>query len=198
MLYREDEPVILGLDVSTSITGWSLLALESEDFSLGYLPLASSKDPYSKAGKVRKLLQNLTHDHNICAVFVEQDLRRFTRGLSSAQTIATLARFNGVTCQIAFEETGIKPILLNVNEARKAVGIKYDRKDKTKTTKEKVFEKVDQMITYDWPMKVLKSGPRKGLSIKQPGCFDMADAYVIAAAGKILHPAQSRIGLSST
>ena len=187
MFCREDEPVILGLDVSTSITGWSLLALETEDFSLGYLPLASSKDPYSKAGKVRELLRGLASDYNIHAVFVEQDLRRFARGLSSAQTIATLARFNGVTCQIAFEETGIKPILINVNEARKAVGIKYDRKDKKKTTKEKVFERVEQMIVYDWPMKVLKSGPRKGLPVKEPGCYDMADAYVIAAAGKILY-----------
>jgi hypothetical protein len=184
-------PCVLGLDVSTSITGWSLLALESEDFSLGYLPLASSKDPYSKAGKVRELLQNLTHDHNICAVFVEQDLRRFTRGLSSAQTIATLARFNGVTCQIAFEETGIKPVLINVNEARKSVGIKYDRKDKTKTTKEKVFEIVQQKINYDWSTKILKSGPRKGLEVLEPGCYDAVDAWVIASAGKKLYLSNS-------
>lgn len=186
-----ETPVALGLDVSTSITGWSLLALGSSEFTLGFLPLASSKSPYAKAGKVRELLQNLTHDYNIQQVFVEQDLRRFTRGLSSAQTIATLARFNGVVCQLSYEETGIEPILINVNEARKACGIKYNRKDKTKTTKEKVFEIVQQKIDYDWPTKILKSGPRKGLEVLEPGCFDMADAYVIARAGCILYPEPS-------
>jgi hypothetical protein len=33
-----------------------------------------------------------------------------------------------------------------------------------------------------WPTKILKSGPRKGQEVLEIGCYDMADAYVIAAS----------------
>ena len=79
----------------------------------------------------------------------------------------------------------IDPEFLNVNSARKIVELKINKKDKSKTTKEKVFEWVDNELngTYDWPMKTLKSGPRKGTIIPESGCYDIADAYVIALAG---------------
>jgi len=40
---------------------------------------------------------------------------------------------------------------------------------------------------YSWPTKTLKSGPRKGESVLEPGCYDMADAYVIARASQLEH-----------
>lgn len=181
------EPCVLGLDVSTSVLGWSLVALESEKFSLGYLPLVSSKDVFCKALEVRKLIQELAQNYDIRAVYVEEDLQRFRSGMSSARTLSALTRFNGAICQICFEVLDLKPIHVNVNSARKLVGIRYDRKDKSRTVKEKVFEKVDELIQYDWPTKILKSGPRKGLKVFQAGCYDAADAWVIATAGKKLY-----------
>jgi len=177
-------PCILGLDVSTSITGWSLLSLETSEYKIGYLPLKNSSDIYSKANKLREFIRDDLTPYNIKAVYVEEDLQRFKRGLSSARTLATLTRFNGVVCQICFEEIGLRPEHINVNVARKSAGIKYDRKDKTLTTKEKVFEEVKKLINHDWPVKVLKSGPRQGQEILHPGAYDAADAYVISVAGK--------------
>jgi hypothetical protein len=188
-MLTSDRPCILGLDVSTSNVGWALIAAGSSEFCLGYLPLASSKDVFCKALEVRKTLRELAQKFNIQSAYVEEDLQRFRRGFSSAKTLATLARFNGVVCQIVYEELSLKPVRINVNAARKIVGVKIDRKDKTRTTKEKVFEVIDSRIDYTWPTKVLKSGPRKGQTVNEPGCFDMVDAYVIAAAGKSLHPA---------
>jgi len=179
-------PCVLGLDVSTSIVGWCLLALESSEISLGYLPLSNSGDVYSKALGVRKLIQELGQKYNIQATYVEEDLQRFRRGMSSARTLATLTRFNGVVCQICFEELLLRPTHVNVNTARKLAEIRYDRKDKSRTTKEKVFEKVQEAIDIDWPTRILSRGPRKGLEIFEQGCYDMADAWVIAVAGRHL------------
>jgi len=182
-----DTPVILGLDISTSILGWSLLALEGSEFSLGYLPLASSGDIYDKAWEVRKLLHELAGKHNIQAAYVEEDLQRFRRGMSSAKTISLLTRFNGVVCQLTYEETKLKPGRINVNAARKLADVKYDKKDKSRTTKEKVFEAVRGLIEYDWPTRVVTRGKRKGETEFEKGCYDMCDAWVIARAGKILY-----------
>ena len=37
------------------------------------------------------------------------------------------------------------------------------------------------------PKKTMKSGPRKDEVVIHPGCYDMADAYVIAKAAQLEH-----------
>ena len=64
-------------------------------------------------------------------------------------------------------------------------GILIRKKDGGKPTKEQVLEWVQSRSTFSWPKKKLKSGPRKGQEINDPGCFDMADAFVIAQAGHL-------------
>tara|TARA_R110002096_G_scaffold195644_3_gene378268 strand:- start:568 stop:891 length:324 start_codon:yes stop_codon:yes gene_type:complete len=100
--------------------------------------------------------------------------------MSSAKTLSALTKFNGVASFIAREITGIEPDYFNVNTARKAVSLSVKRGE---NAKEKVQEWVDTQIQFDWPTKILKSGPRKGTEIKIKACEDMADAYLIAAAG---------------
>ena len=84
------------------------------------------------------------------------------------------------------KEFGLEPYYINVNVARKSVGIKIISKKKGgNPTKEQVLDWSMKKIDFVWPKKVLKSGPRKGLEIFDPSCFDMADAYVIALAGHL-------------
>ena len=49
----------IGLDISTSCTGWSLITVDDNlrplTVKLGYIPLSSLKDPYSKADAVQEL-----------------------------------------------------------------------------------------------------------------------------------------------
>jgi hypothetical protein len=77
---------------------------------------------------------------------------------------------------------GIVPDFINVNHARKVAGLKIDRKSSL-STKEQVFNFVKLRIPdYDWPIRTMKSGPRKGLVLFTDSCYDISDAYVIAAS----------------
>ena len=81
---------------------------------------------------------------------------------------------------IAFDMFHLRPQFMNVNSARKAAGLKIDRKSDL-STKEQVFSFVkDQLPKYDWPTRMLKSGPRKGLVLFADSCYDISDAYIIA------------------
>ena len=80
------------------------------------------------------------------------------------------------------DEFQLEPGFLNVNSARKTVGLKIDRKSDL-NTKEQVLNFVKgKLPEYDWPTRMLKSGARKGLVIPADSCYDIADAYVIALA----------------
>lgn len=176
--------MILGLDISTSSTGWSLLASDGTLVKQAYIPLGKTKGTLQKVERVTNELLELREQYKIKYVFIEENLQMFRPGLSSAKVLITLARFNGMITLLTYQILGIEPEFLNVNAARKLIELKINKKDKSKTTKEKVLEWVDTDLgEYKWPMKILKSGPRKGLEIYDPGCYDIADAYVIAKAG---------------
>jgi hypothetical protein len=125
----------------------------------------------------------------VTKICIEENLQSFRTGLSSAKTLAALARFNGIVSYLSEQVFEIAPEFLNVNSARRSVGITLVRKkDGGRPTKEQVFDWVSKEMSdtdnqYQWPVKTLKSGPRKGKTILEPGCYDMADAFVIARAG---------------
>tara|TARA_Y100001963_G_scaffold159001_2_gene260795 strand:+ start:31575 stop:32123 length:549 start_codon:yes stop_codon:yes gene_type:complete len=178
--------MILGLDISTSCTGWCVLSECGDLVSMGYIDLKSKKCLFDKSVIVKRELSSINLKNEIMHIFIEENLQSFRSGFSSAQTLSTLARFNGIVSYLCFDEFGFKPLFLNVNSSRKALGIKIEREKKCGiTTKQQVFDWVskDVVSTHLWPKKILKSGPRKGLTVLEPGCYDMADAYVIASAG---------------
>jgi len=178
--------MILGLDISTSCTGWCILDDKGALSDMGYIDLKNKKGMFEKALVVKKKLAMLHLMNDIQHVFIEENLQSFRSGFSSAQTLSTLARFNGVVSYQCFEEFGSEPAFLNVNSSRKSLGIKVEREKKCGIpTKKQVLDWVTIRLSgiYTWPTKTLKSGPRKGQITLEPGCYDMADAYVIASAG---------------
>ena len=179
------EKATLGLDVSTSCTGYSLMTSEGNLIDLGYIRLSKLEDIFCKAQRVTEVINELHDRYHISDIFIEQNLQAFRPGLSSAKTLITLARFNGIVTYLCYLETGLKPEFINVNSARKAVGLKIIKQIKCgKTTKEQVLDWVDLKLGgFGWPEKILKSGPRRGQTVLEPGCYDMADAYVISLAG---------------
>jgi len=180
---------ILGLDVSTACTGWSVFNDKHEFVDMGAIELSKIKGFYRKADTVRQKIDELSKQYKFNRVYIEENLQSFRRGFSSAQTLSTLARFNGVVSLISYETFGVEPVHINVNAARKGLGIKLVRKSKGGApTKQQIFEWVDKDlttlgITYPWPIKILKSGPRKGFELLDPCAYDMADAYVITKSG---------------
>ena len=174
--------MLLSLDISTSCTGYCLFD-EDELVDIGYINLSKHKGLFEKASHVKSHIISLDDRYHIDKVVVEENLQAFRPGLSSAKTLMTLAQFNGVVRWICYERLEIDVEAINVNTARKSVGLKIDRKNKEKNTKQQVWEWVSRNNpSIKWPTKILKSGPRKGKSVIEPGCYDMADAYVIALA----------------
>ena len=161
---------------------------------IDYISFKKCENLWEKADFLRDfILSFLNEDEmkSITGVFVEENLQVFRRGLSSARTLMTLAKFNGIVCYILREIFEINPISINVNEARKSVGLKIiSQKRGGKPTKEQVIEWVSLSLNktgYVWPTKTLKSGPRQGQVILLPECADMADAFVISEAARHLY-----------
>jgi len=181
--------MILALDISTSCTGWCVFD-ENELKGSGHIDLSKHKGMYEKAGKIKTELLHLTLLYPFTKVVVEENLQAFRPGLSSAKTLMTLAQFNGVVRWICHEDLNTNVESINVNSARKIVGLKIDRKSKKKT-KEQVWEWVKNDNTkskyqIQWPHKTLKSGPNKGQTRLCNEAYDVADAYIIGKSHFLL------------
>ena len=188
---------ILGLDISTSCIGFCLFNTEGSFVEIGCIPIDKVKNTYEKAQCFRNKLVELSSKYDITNICVEQNLQVFRPGLSSAKTLFSLAKFNGTVCFICFDTLGIEPFELNVNAARKLVGLKINRKS-TDSTKDQVKDWVREKIVnitkadYNWPRKQLKSGPNKGNFRDLKTCYDMADAFVITL-GYLYHDRKNTI-----
>ena len=173
--------MILALDISTSITGYCVFHKFGDPVHAGHIDLRKEKSFFKKVDIVKQKIIDLNEEYNFEEVAIEEPLQSFARGLSSAKTLFTLAKFNGIIQYIVYT-LGLVPTVINVNNARKLVGIKIIKKSK-KNTKEQVLEQV-QKLTHDivWKKRILKSGPRRGIEIFDECCYDMADAFVIGKA----------------
>ena len=168
--------MILGLDISTSITGVTLvddigqvLYCEAWDMrNKNHFP-----DLYNKANFVKGRLLDLSIQFHIKHVFIEQSLQAFRPGFSSAKTLLTLASFNGIVSYICQDELGIKPEYIGASTARKSNGIKIPRGEKAK----KVVLQYVLDNESDFVIEYTKQGNPK------PGSYDRADSLVIARAG---------------
>jgi len=180
---------VLGLDVSTSCTGWSILNRDGTLISAGAVSLKKCKTIYEKADTVRSEIEKLSKEHEITSVYVEENLQAFRPGFSSAKTLMTLARFNGMICLVCRDIFSFDPDHINVNVARKSVGLRVLRESKCGvSTKEQVLKWVQSDmknygLDFSWPEKILKSGKNKGEKRLDTSCYDIADSYVIAKSG---------------
>jgi len=171
--------MILGLDVSTSITGATLLD-ESGSVVLCEAWDTRNKnrfeDLFAKADHIRFELWKMGNYHNIEKVYIEQSLQSFRSGFSSAQTLSTLSRFNGIVSWICYKNLNIKPEYIAATSARKLCGIKVPKGEKAKEVVLNFL--LDKEPTFN--IEYTKHGNPK------PGSYDQADSIVIAKAGYIL------------
>lgn len=176
--------MILGLDISTSVVGITILDDKGRFVHMTYCDLRKEKDFFKKTVMMRECLTRIYTDFSITEIYIEDIMQSFSGGMSSAKTITQLARFNGIVSYIVYELSGLVPVYLNVNSARKLLGIKIDKNSKTEK-KEQVRQWVDDYMKNQlvWPTKTLKSGSRKGETILSSVCYDMADSFVVALAG---------------
>tara|TARA_R110000824_G_scaffold151992_2_gene323085 strand:- start:12359 stop:12880 length:522 start_codon:yes stop_codon:yes gene_type:complete len=165
--------MICGLDISTSITGVTLLDNTGKIVYNEAWDTRKFKDFFAKAEFIRRKITFLTEKYKIDEVFIEQSLQSFRSGFSSAKTLSSLSRFNGVVSWLIFQHTKIKPEYLSATSARKSCGIKVPRGTKAKAV-------VIDFLLDSEPQFVVEY--TKFGNVK-PECFDKADSIIIARAG---------------
>ena len=176
--------MILGLDVSTSSTGWAVLDDSGNLVEMGSFNLAKHEDLFDKARAVREGLLELRSKYQVSKTSIEEPLQGFRRGMSSAHTLLTLARFNGIVSWLAYDVFNVKPIFFDSSTARRGLGIKID---KARDTKDQIMEWVEVVTGKELPKRVAKVGKKKGMTLFAAGVNDAADAYVMARAAHLLN-----------
>lgn len=165
--------MICGLDISTSITGVTILDNNGKIVYNSAWDTRKFKDFFDKAEFIHKEIISLSEIHKIEKVYIEQSLQSFRSGFSSAKTLSSLSRFNGIVSWLVYQQTGIKPEYISATSARKSCGIKVPKGSKAK-------EVVVQFLLDKEPAFVVEY--TKFGNIK-PECYDKADSIIIATAG---------------
>jgi len=173
--------LLLSLDISTTCTGYCIFNNDGMLLESNAIVLNKIKDFFEKVKKVENVLGILVEKYDITNVAIEESLQSFRPGLSSAKTLFTLSKFNGII-QFLCYNYGIKIHKYNVNTARKLNGIKIDRKQDKSTKDQIVSHVLEQNINVYLPKKILKSGPRKGKEVYENYAYDIADAYIVGNA----------------
>ncbi len=94
--------MILGLDISTSITGITVVNDPGEVLLNESVDTRKYKSFFLKAEKMKFCLTNISENYNIKEIYIEQSLQSFRSGFSSAKTLSTLSRFNGVVSWMCY------------------------------------------------------------------------------------------------
>jgi hypothetical protein len=173
--------MILGLDVSTSITGATVLDENGEVLYCEAWDTRNKKHfptMFHKANFIKSKLDDIVYDFNISkndSVYIEQTLNRVRPGFSSAATLLTLARFNGIVSYLCYTRLLIEPEYIGASTARKALGIKVPRGEDSKKYILNFLLDNEPKFSVEYT----KHGNPK------PGSYDRADSLVIARAGHI-------------
>ena len=168
--------MILGLDVSTSITGYTIVD-NGKIILNGAWDTRKYKNFFDKVVHVRDGLEIIRKEYGtrITAVYIGQSLQSFRSGFSSAKTLSTLSRFNGIVSWLVFDQYKITPEYLAATSARKLCGIKVRWGQKAKRVVLKFL--VDNVPSF--VIQYTRNGNPK------PDSYDRADSMVIAKAGHI-------------
>ena len=177
---------ILGLDVSTRIVGYTLIAAKTGDHEYSSAIVLDSKASFVARGtQIHDVLEDLNIKYDISEVWIEEPFMMFSKGGSSAQTMSRLSSFNGSIQYMCYMTFGLEPNMINANHARKTLDIKIKREKVCGiSTKDQILAWVKlKLPEFSWPTKVLKSGPRKGQTVEEASCYDIADSFVVANSG---------------
>ena len=163
--------MILGLDVSTTRIGWAVIDDEKELIDSGFFKTDKNKTLEQRAEEFREnVLEPLKHIHRIHEVRVEEPFSMFSGGKTTARTMSSLQRFNGMISLITHQLFGRPPTLVGATTARSRCGIKVPRGTKAKVV---VLGWVDDKFD-NFIMEHTRHGNPK------PGLDDEADAIVVA------------------
>lgn len=173
--------MFLGLDISTSVLGWSLIDTSGKLVDYGYIDFTPKKlkletNLFLKMDYFEKVFKPILDKYKdkITFVAIEEAAQKFTAGKSSAHTIFKLASFNFGVARYVHKSLALEPVYVNVTSARSKLGIKVPKAlDKT-AKKAYVLENIAARHPN------LKIEKNKKLNYKKQ-FFDVSDSIVVAS-----------------
>lgn len=173
-----------GLDISTSVTGWTLLKPDGSLCRMGHFDFKGCDTIWDKADAVYEQLEGILSpvEGQVVYPYAEAALMSFRPGLSSAATITSLIRFNGLVSYNVRARLHRDVEFIGSTHARKACGVTVLQKHPSGwNAKRQTFEWCispgGPLEGYIWPKK------RSGANID--AAMDETDSYIIARAGHI-------------
>ena len=169
---------VLGLDISTSITGMTLV---DDSGKIIYYEAVDTRNPnkfddlFDKVSFIKDRLLHLSKEYKVDEIFIEQSLQMFRPGMSSAKTLSTLSKCNGMVSWICFAIFKTKPQYIAATSARKLNNIKVPQGSKAKDIVMKHLLDNEPAFTVEY---TAKGNPK-------PKYFDIADSIIIARAGQV-------------
>jgi len=187
--------MILGIDLSTSISGYSVIDEDGNLVLNDDVDTRRIKNLYKVADENADMIDKVVKDFNIKHIFIEENLSTFKTGFSSAQVLSKLSKINGIVSWHCWREHSLEPELLNSSSARKSAGLKLNNKKREnmrqrllKEGKSESYAKGHRtkMIVHEY---VQKTEPnftfeRTRSDNPRPASFDRADSVIIARAGE--------------
>lgn len=163
--------IYTGLDISTSIVGYSSVDENGKLINYGHLNLSKVEGLYDKIEVFEQSLSAMPFSD---IVAVEDILTRFVSGKSSAKIIIKLAQFNALCCDRCYSKFGHEPLKINVTRARNLAmdGIP----PRGVNTKEYVLE----WVMRKYPHIEMPRMKRKDAIAKD--AYDIADSIIVALA----------------
>lgn len=167
--------MILGLDISTSIIGYTILDEDAKLVKCEAWDLRNKRlfpDLYNKASFIKEKLKEINLYYEIKHVYIEEPFVFFRAGGSTAKTMAKLQAFNGIVSWLCHDAFGFSPVHISPAQARKLNGIKVSRGQKAKDVVLDYLLKNEQSFTIEYTS---KGNPK-------PASYDRADSLIIAKA----------------
>lgn len=172
--------MILGLDISTSITGYCLLTDEGEFVKAEYIDLRNVEKSFNvKAHVIRCVFELEPLMSEVTSVFIEDKLSGFSGGRTMQKTIVVLAGFNALVSHISFNVTGLEPVHIHTSTI-KALMVKEGLvipKGTKGAEKKRVTTKFVRDRFKEFKYEETRNGNPKVY------CYDMADAWTAARSG---------------
>jgi len=166
--------IILGLDVSTRIIGYTIMTDEFEVLDCNYWDLSKIDLMIDKAEYVYEQLKEIQNKYDITDVAIEECVSKFAGGRSSIKTISKLFFINILTQYQCFRIFNVYPSLLNVRRARNLADIKVNRGDDSKEVVFGIIKIRHENIV--WPKM------KRDVIRYDKKSYDMADSVVVATA----------------
>ena len=163
--------MILGLDVSTSRIGWAIVNDKQELVDSDFFKTNKKHSLEERAMEVKNnIIDPIMALHDITEIRIEEPFMMFSGGKTTARTMSSLQRFNGMVSLAAHQALGRPPTLVGATTARSRCGIKVPR-----GTKAKQVVMMWCASQYDnFIMDYTRHGNPK------PGLDDEADAIIVA------------------